>query len=399
MPWDMVRLPCGSMSQHRTRWPSSAKATARLSVVVVLATPPFWLANAITLQVAVTGVSDAWGNSYAACIRRPGRNPSAGGPASVFCEPVSALLKRRLIFVTGKGGVGKSTVATALGLLAARRGLRTIVAELASQDHVQRAFDTTARISARSSSPRGCSRSRSIPSTRWTSTCGSRPARSATRSARRKIFQAFAMATPGMRELLSIGKVWELAQLERQTQAPRRTTWSSSTRPRPATASASCARRARSPRSRGSARSRARPAGSPPRSPTASSPPWWRSPRRRRCPSTRRWCSTTRSREDDLGLDAVDRQRAAIRSASSTPRWRQLAKARRRTDIPARRAARCGRRCPSTTEPRPSDEQLRAGSRRTLDVPTDRASLRVRGRARRATQLRTIAERPQEELT
>ncbi|HEY5316474.1 MAG TPA: ArsA-related P-loop ATPase, partial [Solirubrobacteraceae bacterium] len=29
--------------------------------------------------------------------------------------------------------------------------------------------------------------------------------------------QAFAMATPGMRELLTVGKVWELAQLERRT--------------------------------------------------------------------------------------------------------------------------------------------------------------------------------------
>src|SRR5436309_9419432 len=48
-PWDMVRLPWGSMSQQRTRWPSSAKATARLRVVVVFATPPFWLANAMTL--------------------------------------------------------------------------------------------------------------------------------------------------------------------------------------------------------------------------------------------------------------------------------------------------------------------------------------------------------------
>ena len=32
-----------------------------------------------------------------------------------------------------------------------------------------------------------------------------------------RLFQAFAMATPGMRELLSIGKVWELAQLHRRT--------------------------------------------------------------------------------------------------------------------------------------------------------------------------------------
>ena len=40
-----------------------------------------------------------------------------------------------------------------------------------------------------------------------------------------KLFQAFAMATPGMRELLSIGKVWELAQLAaRRRAAPRPTT-------------------------------------------------------------------------------------------------------------------------------------------------------------------------------
>src|ERR1700755_1257715 len=36
------------MSMHRTRWPLSANATARFRVVVVLATPPFWLAKAMT---------------------------------------------------------------------------------------------------------------------------------------------------------------------------------------------------------------------------------------------------------------------------------------------------------------------------------------------------------------
>src|SRR6202034_1533928 len=62
-------------------------------------------------------------------------------PAEVFSSAVPGLFERRLVFVTGKGGVGKSTVAIALGLLAARRGLRTIVAELSSQEHVQGAFD------------------------------------------------------------------------------------------------------------------------------------------------------------------------------------------------------------------------------------------------------------------
>src|SRR5215218_4100640 len=42
------------MSTHRTRWPSSTKAAARFSVVVVFATPPFWLAKAMTLAWPLT---------------------------------------------------------------------------------------------------------------------------------------------------------------------------------------------------------------------------------------------------------------------------------------------------------------------------------------------------------
>src|SRR5919109_5127437 len=42
------------MSTQSTRWPSSTKAAARLSVVVVFATPPFWLAKAMTLALPVT---------------------------------------------------------------------------------------------------------------------------------------------------------------------------------------------------------------------------------------------------------------------------------------------------------------------------------------------------------
>lgn len=40
------------------------------------------------------------------------------------------LLERRLLFVTGKGGVGKTSVASAIGLLAASRGQRTLVCEV-----------------------------------------------------------------------------------------------------------------------------------------------------------------------------------------------------------------------------------------------------------------------------
>jgi len=50
--------------------------------------------------------------------------------------PGSALLDRRLVVVTGKGGVGKSTVSAALALLAARRGRRALVCEVNAQERV-----------------------------------------------------------------------------------------------------------------------------------------------------------------------------------------------------------------------------------------------------------------------
>src|SRR2546423_15389233 len=51
-----------------------------------------------------------------------------------------ALIDKRLIFVAGKGGVGRTTVAAALGLAAAARGRRAIVCEGARPERVSRAF-------------------------------------------------------------------------------------------------------------------------------------------------------------------------------------------------------------------------------------------------------------------
>ncbi|MCW3041404.1 MAG: Anion-transporting ATPase, partial [Solirubrobacterales bacterium] len=46
---------------------------------------------------------------------------------------MTELFDRPLVLVTGKGGVGKSTVAAALGRAAADRGLRTMVCEVSAQ--------------------------------------------------------------------------------------------------------------------------------------------------------------------------------------------------------------------------------------------------------------------------
>ncbi|MGH9179572.1 MAG: ArsA family ATPase [Acidimicrobiales bacterium] len=52
------------------------------------------------------------------------------------------LLDRRLLLVTGKGGVGKTTVAAALALLASQRGLRTLACELDAKGDLARVFET-----------------------------------------------------------------------------------------------------------------------------------------------------------------------------------------------------------------------------------------------------------------
>jgi anion-transporting ArsA/GET3 family ATPase len=138
-------------------------------------------------------------------------------PDKVFSPGVSGLLQRHLIFVTGKGGVGKSTVATALGLLAARRGLRTIVAELSNQDRVLQTFGSTG----------GTFEEVKLADNLFTISVDPQAAmeeylRVKTGAVGQvlgssRLFHAFAMATPGMRELLSVGKVWELAQPHRRT--------------------------------------------------------------------------------------------------------------------------------------------------------------------------------------
>jgi anion-transporting ArsA/GET3 family ATPase len=51
------------------------------------------------------------------------------------------LLERRLIFVTGKGGVGKTSVASALALLASEMGKRTLLCEVEPKGDVAASFD------------------------------------------------------------------------------------------------------------------------------------------------------------------------------------------------------------------------------------------------------------------
>lgn len=151
-----------------------------------------------------------------------GRSAGAArlGGTEIACAPVGAVLDKELVVVTGKGGVGKSTVAAAVGLAAARRGMRAIVAEVAARDDVTRALagDEAVPFTERELAP-GLHHISIEPELAMQEYLVDQlPVRAlAEVLVASRVFTYLAAATPGLRELLTIGKVWELAQPDRRT--------------------------------------------------------------------------------------------------------------------------------------------------------------------------------------
>jgi anion-transporting ArsA/GET3 family ATPase len=134
------------------------------------------------------------------------------------------LFDKRLLFVTGKGGVGKSTVALALGTAAAARGKRVIVCEVASQEHTSRVFRRS-EVGFHEVEMADCLWTISIDpdrSLREYLVLQSPVRAMGELLSRSRIFTYMAAATPGLKELVTIGKIWELAQLDRRVRKGRK---------------------------------------------------------------------------------------------------------------------------------------------------------------------------------
>ncbi len=119
---------------------------------------------------------------------------------------------RKLLVVTGKGGVGKTTIAAALGLAAARAERRTIVVEVGEQSRLPGLFGVgparpghECRLAAHLSSI-------SIDPDRalleWLQVLGGRVSGRVLASS--GTFQYFAAAAPGAKELVTMVKIWQL---------------------------------------------------------------------------------------------------------------------------------------------------------------------------------------------
>ena len=133
------------------------------------------------------------------------------------------LLDKRLVIVTGKGGVGKSTVALATAIAASRNGKRTVLCEVAAQERLSRVFhraeigfnevEMADNLWAISIDPDESMREYLLIQLKV------RAMRDLL--VRSKIFSYLAAATPGLKELVTIGKIWELAQPERRVKGAR----------------------------------------------------------------------------------------------------------------------------------------------------------------------------------
>jgi anion-transporting ArsA/GET3 family ATPase len=133
------------------------------------------------------------------------------------------LFDKRLVIVTGKGGVGKSTVALTLGMAAAARGKRTIVCEVSAQERLSRVFhraevgfsevEMADNLWAISIDPDEAMREYVLLQLKVR----------AMRDLlfRSRIFTYLTAATPGLRELVTIGKIWEVAQPDRKVKKGR----------------------------------------------------------------------------------------------------------------------------------------------------------------------------------
>jgi anion-transporting ArsA/GET3 family ATPase len=130
---------------------------------------------------------------------------------------VQSLLDRKLLVITGKGGVGKTTMAAAIGVLAAEQGRRTIIVEVGEQSRMADLFGLATSAAGDELKLQRNLSSISIDPDRalieWLQALGGRVSGRLLGSS--GTFQYFAAAAPGAKELVSMVKIWQLTRAGR----------------------------------------------------------------------------------------------------------------------------------------------------------------------------------------
>jgi anion-transporting ArsA/GET3 family ATPase len=138
----------------------------------------------------------------------------------------ASLLERRLVIVTGKGGTGKTTVAAALAVAAAAAGRRVLLAEVGRDEQIPSLFAPgapPAGYAGREIHP-GITAMQIDPFAALGEYLALQLGMSAPVSLvlRNRAFRQLMEASPGWRELITLGKVWHLEQMQ---ESPGRARW------------------------------------------------------------------------------------------------------------------------------------------------------------------------------
>ena len=140
-------------------------------------------------------------------------------------ETLGSLLERRLVIVTGKGGTGKTTVAAALAVAAARSGRRVLVAETGRDEQLPRLLapgSPAVGYEGREVLP-GITAMRIDP---FDALAEYLSLQLGMRSLvdlvlRNRSFRQLMSAAPGWRDLITLGKVWHIEQMTDDDGRPR----------------------------------------------------------------------------------------------------------------------------------------------------------------------------------
>ena len=142
-----------------------------------------------------------------------------------MAEPVRPLLERRLVIVTGKGGTGKTSVVAALALAAVQAGIRVLALEVGRDEHLPRLIKPGTKpvgYAGRALRP-GLTVMRIDPFDALAEylglQLGVRPVVDLV--LRNRAFRQLMQASPGWRELITLGKIWHLEQMTLPSGEPR----------------------------------------------------------------------------------------------------------------------------------------------------------------------------------